>query len=125
MHVASLFSYSWILHLKIIPYLVLIANAVGVVYVSYLLSPGRPPENNPVTFPYRNDTRRTPFDPILDMLLNIPTSSGGISIDILVCENDDGKSEESMTVTGSSLPVVNCLVWRASAVQISQCRWLY
>ena len=119
----GLFSYSF-LHLKIIPYLVLIANAVSVVYVSYLLSPGRPPENSPVTFPYRNDTRRTPFDPMPDMLMNIPTSSCGISIDILVCEND-GKSEESMAVTGSSLSVVNCLVWRASAAQISQCRWLY
>ena len=87
--------------------------------VSYLLSPGISPENSPVAFTYRNDPRRTPFDPMPDMLLNIPTSSGGISIDIFVCEND-GKSEESMAVTGSSLSVVNCLVWRASAAQISQ-----
>ena len=52
--------------------------------------------NNPVTFPYKNDTRRTPFDPMPDML-NILTRSAGILMDILGCEND-GKSKESMIV---------------------------
>ena len=75
--------------------------AVGVVYVSYLLSPGRPPENSPVTSTYRNEPRRTPFDPMADMLLNILTRSDGITMDILGSEKD-GKSEESMIVIRSS-----------------------
>ena len=57
--------------------------------------------NSPVTFAYRNDTRRTPFDPMPDMYMNILTRSAGISMDILGCEND-GKSEESMAVIRSS-----------------------
>ena len=68
----------------------------------YPFSPGRLLGNSPVTFTYRNDTRRAPFDPMPDILVHILAKrSGGTSMDILGCEND-GKSEESMTVIRSS-----------------------
>ena len=66
----------------------------------YPFPPGRLLGNSPVTSAYRNDPRRTPFDPMPDMLLNILTRSGGISIDILGCENC-WKSEESIAVIRS------------------------